>query len=178
MTFEETPLAGLLVVTPNVFKDNRGYFKEVYTEKNYLPYRIGPFVQQNHSHSHKGVMRGLHYQIKHPQGKFVQVTSGSIWDVAVDLRRPSPTFGKWFGLELSETNHKMFWIPPGFAHGFITLTDSVDVLYSVTDYRYAEHERTIAWNDPDLNISWNVPVLDISTKDKEASLFKDAEIYG
>ncbi|RMF26137.1 MAG: dTDP-4-dehydrorhamnose 3,5-epimerase, partial [Cyanobacteria bacterium J083] len=136
------------------------------------------FVQDNHSRSTKNVLRGLHYQIKQPQGKLVRVVTGAVYDVAVDLRKSSPTFGEWVGCLLSAENKKQFWIPPGFAHGFYVLSDVADFLYKTTDYYAREHERTVLWNDPDLAIDWQLvgePIL--SPKDKEANRFKRAEVY-
>lgn len=162
------------VVTPKVFEDERGFFFESFNDK----YFNNSFVQDNHSRSSKNVLRGLHYQVNLPQGKLVRVVSGEILDVAVDLRKSSPTFGKWVAEKLSATNFKQLWIPPGFAHGFIVLSESADVLYKTDQYWYKEHDRSIRWNDPDLCIDWEnsqPPIL--SEKDATACWFKDAEIF-
>jgi dTDP-4-dehydrorhamnose 3,5-epimerase len=164
-----------------VFKDERGYFFESYSQRNFVELTgcSVNFVQDNHSHSARHVLRGLHYQIRQPQGKLVRVVSGAIWDVAVDLRMRSPTFGQWVGHMLSADNKHMLWIPPGFAHGFVVLSNSADCLYKTSDYWAPEHERTILWNDPDLAIDWQLngeaPIL--SAKDQAGKRFKDAEVF-
>jgi len=173
-----TEIPEVFLVKPNVFEDRRGYFLESYNERALSSIGFNQhFVQDNHSHSRKGVLRGLHHQIKHPQGKLVRAIYGEIFDVAVDLRRDSAFFGKWLGRRLSSDNKLMMWIPPGFAHGFVVLSESADVLYKTTDYYAPEFERTILWNDPDLAISWPLtgnPV--ISEKDMRGTRLKDAEL--
>jgi dTDP-4-dehydrorhamnose 3,5-epimerase len=151
-----TPLDGVLIVEPKVFGDARGFFFESFNAREFeAATGISTlFVQDNHSRSAQGVLRGLHVQARHPQGKLVRVTSGEVFDVAVDIRRNSTTFGKWFGLHLSADNKKQLWIPPGLAHGFLVLSESAEFLYKTTDYWYPEFERSIAWNDPDLSIDW------------------------
>jgi len=155
MKVQVTQIAGVLIVEPDVFGDDRGFFLESYNERAMREIGIDAhFVQDNHSRSQRNVLRGLHYQISQPQGKLVRVVRGSVFDVAVDIRRNSPTFRKWVGVELSAENKRMFWLPPGMAHGFVVLSDSADFLYKATDYYAPEFERTILWNDPDLGIEW------------------------
>jgi len=177
MKVTTTPLSGVLLLEPKVFRDDRGFFLESYnqTALNELGIR-GSFVQDNHSWSGKNVLRGLHYQVHpHPQGKLVRVIGGEILDVAVDLRRGSPTFGKWHGAKLSGENFKMLWIPAGFAHGFHVLSASAHVLYKATDFYHPECERTLAWNDPDLAIDWDLKGAPIvSAKDAVGISLKDA----
>jgi len=179
MNVSETSLPGVLVITPRVFGDERGFFLESYNEKRMSDMGIRErFVQDNHSCSSQNVLRGLHYQIKHPQGKLVRVVAGEILDVAVDLRTKSPALGRWHGVTLSADNKKMLWVPPGLAHGFLVLSDSAQVLYKTTDFYYPEFERTLAWNDPDLNIAWQLkgePI--VSAKDALGVSFKDAEKF-
>ena len=176
----ETSLPEVKVIEPRVFEDARGFFFESYNVRAFEQ-AIAPgfeFVQDNHSRSHKGVLRGMHYQIQHPQGKLVRVVSGEVFDVAVDLRRGSPTFGKWAGALLSAENKRQMWIPPGFAHGFVVLSDAAEVLYKTTDYWYPEHERCLLWNDPDVAIAWPVdfePIL--AAKDASAQRLRDAEVF-
>jgi len=174
-----TPLFGLLVLEPRVFGDSRGFFVETYNERTMADVGIRErFVQDNHSLSARGVLRGLHYQLGHPQGKLIRVVAGEIFDVAVDLRRSSATFGKWYGTNLSGENHRQMWVPVGFAHGFSVLSESAHVLYKTTDFYAPECERTIAWNDPDLAIDWRlkgVPV--ISGKDQHGTRFRDADVF-
>ncbi|MBX9578568.1 MAG: dTDP-4-dehydrorhamnose 3,5-epimerase [Chthoniobacterales bacterium] len=161
MKVTKTSMEGLLILEPMVFGDERGFFYESYNQRDFLK-KVGldvTFVQANHSHSVQGVLRGLHYQVKQPQGKLVSVIRGKIFDVVVDLRQGSSTFGKWESFELSEENRKQLWIPPGFAHGFLTLSKSGDVLYKTTDYYAPEHERTLAWNDPEISVSWPLEEL-------------------
>lgn len=158
MKVQPTRLPDVLVIEPQVFSDERGYFLEAWHEQRLRSVGIDErFVQDNHSQSARDVLRGLHYQLCHPQGKLVRVVTGSIFDVAVDLRRGSPTFGQWTGVTLSEENHRMLWIPRGFAHGFYTLDGPVHLLYKCTDYYAPEDERCIVWNDPDLAVSWPIP---------------------
>ena len=156
MKVTPTTIADVLVIEPKVFGDARGFFYESFNQKafNDATGLDVNFVQDNHSRSAKGVLRGLHYQIEQPQGKLVRVVRGAVFDVAVDIRKDSPTFGKWVGVELSEENHKQLWVPPGFAHGFVVLSDFADFLYKTTDYYAPEYERCIAWNDPDICIDW------------------------
>ena len=152
----ETAIPGLLILEPKVFGDARGFFMESYNAKVFHDATgLSPnFVQDNHSRSGKGVLRGLHYQIEQAQGKLVRVTRGAVFDVAVDLRQSSPTFGQWVGIELSEENNRQFWIPPGFAHGFLVTSDSADFLYKTTDYYAPQFERSLAWNDPTVGVAW------------------------
>jgi dTDP-4-dehydrorhamnose 3,5-epimerase len=176
-----TPLQGLLVLEPKVFGDDRGFFFESFNAKRFaeLTGVTAEFVQDNHSRSAKGVLRGLHYQIQQAQGKLVRATAGSVFDVAVDIRKSSPTFGQWFGIELSAENKRQMWIPPGFAHGFVVTSDSAEFLYKTTDYWAPEHERSILWNDPAIGIQW--PALDaaplLSGKDAAAALLANAEVF-
>jgi dTDP-4-dehydrorhamnose 3,5-epimerase len=169
----------VLLIEPKVFGDARGFFLESWNERAFLKAGIkARFVQDNHSRSARNVVRGLHYQIKQPQGKLIRVTAGEVFDVAVDIRRSSPTFGKWIGNKLSGENKLMMWIPPGFAHGFSVLSEYAEFLYKTTDYYSPEHERTILWNDPDLAISWQVsgePLL--SANDRAGIPFKKAEVF-
>jgi len=163
MPYTATPTAipDVLVLEPKVFGDARGFFFESFNQRDFAQatgLQGVQFVQDNHSKSSQGVLRGLHYQVQHPQGKLVRVVQGRVFDVAVDIRRSSPTFGQWVGLELSADNHKQLWIPPGLAHGFLVLSESAEFLYKTTDYWYPEHERSLAWNDPTLNIGWPLPV--------------------
>lgn len=180
MKVTPTAIPEVLLIEPRVFGDERGFFFESYNERAWqqatgLDTR---FVQHNHSRSGRHVLRGLHYQIRQPQGKLVRVVRGEVFDVAVDLRRSSPTFGRWAGAILSEANKHLFWVPPGFAHGFLVLSESADFLYLATDFYAPEHERAVIWNDPDLDIAWPLqgePVL--SAKDKAAPSFRSAEVY-
>jgi dTDP-4-dehydrorhamnose 3,5-epimerase len=152
-----TSLPGVLLLEPRVFGDDRGFFLESYNQRTFAEFGIPePFVQDNHSYSEKNVIRGLHYQIRQPQGKLVRVITGEILDVALDLRRTSPTFGKWESFRLSGENKQLLWIPRGFAHGFRVVSESAHVLYKATDFYAPEHERTVAWNDPALNIDWQL----------------------
>ena len=180
MKIIETSIPDVYIFEPTVFGDERGFFFESFNENNFteLTGRIDKFVQDNHSRSSKNVLRGLHYQIEQPQGKLVRVISGKVFDVAVDLRKSSLTFGQWVGEILSEENKRMLWVPPGFAHAFLVLSDSTDFLYKTTDYYAPEHERTLAWDDPEININWPLetsPIL--SDKDREGSLFNKCEVY-
>ncbi|HZR58777.1 MAG TPA: dTDP-4-dehydrorhamnose 3,5-epimerase [Terriglobales bacterium] len=179
MKVTQTSLPGVLLLEPRVFADERGFFLESYNETKMAEIGIRErFVQDNHSYSSKGVLRGLHYQLRHPQGKLIRVVSGEIFDVAVDLRRGSPTFGKWYGAMLSAENKRMLWIPPSMAHGFSVLSDRADVLYKATDFYHPESERTILWNDPQLNIGWQIkgePI--VSAKDRMGVVFSVAEAF-
>jgi dTDP-4-dehydrorhamnose 3,5-epimerase len=174
-----SPIPGLLLLDPKVFGDARGFFLESYNERVMADLGIRErFVQDNQSFSTRNVLRGLHYQVCHPQGKLVRVVSGEIFDVAVDLRRSSPSFGKWHGVDLSGENKVMFWIPPGFAHGFRVISEAAYVLYKSTDFYHPECEHTLAWNDPDLNIDWQLkgePI--ISAKDALGLRFREAEVF-
>ena len=176
-----TPAASpdVLIIEPKIFVDARGFFLESWNERAFREAGIkAHFVQDNHSRSARNAVRGLHYQIKQPQGKLVRVTAGEVIDVVVDIRRSSPTFGKWVGTKLSGENKLMMWIPPGFAHGFAVLSEYAEFLYKTTDYYSPEYERTILWNDPNLAISWQVsgePLL--SEKDRAGTPFKQAEVF-
>ena len=164
MKVTPTAIVEVLIIEPKVFGDTRGFFYESFNQNafNDATSTNHQFVQDNHSRSAKGVLRGLHYQIRQPQGKLVRVTRGTVFDVAVDIRKSSPTFGQWVGVKLSEDNHRQLWVPPGFAHGFVVLSDSADFLYKTTDYYAPEHERCIAWNDPSIGIEWPLAQHDIS----------------
>lgn len=181
MRLVETALKDALVIEPKVFGDARGFFLESWNRRTFAQLGLDlDFVQDNHSRSARGVLRGLHYQLKQPQGKLVRVVSGAVFDVAVDLRRSSPTFGQWAGVELSAENQRMFWVPPGFAHGFLVLSESADFLYKATDYYAPEHERCIAWNDAGLAIDWpldGIGTPTLAAKDAAAAGFEDAEVY-
>jgi len=176
----KTSLQDVLIFEPKVFGDTRGFFFESFNARRFaeLTGITTPFVQDNHSRSQKGVLRGLHYQIRQPQGKLVRVVAGDVYDVAVDLRRSSPDFGKWTGITLSAENKRIVWIPAGFAHGFVVLSDSAEFLYKTTDYWAPEHERCIRWNDSSLAIDWPVSgnVL-VSAKDAQGVAFADAEVF-
>lgn len=175
----ETSLPSILILEPRVFGDQRGFFFESHNKKALAKAGIADeFVQDNHSRSVRNVLRGLHYQIKQPQGKLIRVIQGEVFDVAVDIRRSSPNFGKWVGFNLSAENKRVAWIPPGFAHGFLVLSEAAEFLYKTTDYYAPEHERCIIWNDPDLAINWPLlgePIL--SAKDKIGQTVKSAELY-
>ena len=180
MQVTPTAIPEVLLIEPQVFGDSRGFFYESFNEKRWRE-RTGldrTFVQDNHSRSQQGVLRGLHYQIRQPQGKLVRVVVGEVFDVAVDLRRTSPTFGRWVGMVLSAENKKQLWVPEGFGHGFLVLSTHAEFLYRTTDYYAPEHERCIIWNDPDLAITWPIdsaPLL--SAKDGGGLPFRDAEVY-
>jgi dTDP-4-dehydrorhamnose 3,5-epimerase len=180
MKLTATSIPDVVVLEPRVFADERGYFFESYSEKTWADLGIGPrFVQDNHSFSVRNVLRGLHYQIENAQGKLVRVARGEILDVAVDIRRSSPTFGKWESVRLSDDNKHMLWIPPGFAHAFAVLSDTAHVLYKTTDFYFPQAERTILWNDPVLKIDWELGVEPIvSAKDRNGKLFHEAETFG
>ena len=173
-------LPGVLVLEPRVFQDERGFFLESYNRRTFREATglEAEFVQDNQSFSVRNVLRGLHYQIRQPQGKLVRVTAGEVYDVAVDLRRSSQHFGKWVGFTLSAESKRMAWIPPGFAHGFLVLSESAEFLYKTTDYYAPEHERTLLWNDPALGIDWplkGAPVL--AAKDKTGKPLREAEAF-
>ncbi len=168
MNVVRTPLPGVLLIEPKVFGDDRGFFVELYRQQRYGKAGVDlSFVQDNHSRSSRGVLRGLHYQIEHPQGKLVTVITGEVYDVAVDIRRGSPTFGKWFGCVLSAADHRQLFIPPGLAHGFCTMSESADVLYKCTDVYRPEDEAGVLWSDPDLAIDWPAMTPILSAKDGE-----------
>ncbi|MEE4384754.1 MAG: dTDP-4-dehydrorhamnose 3,5-epimerase [Pseudomonadales bacterium] len=176
-----TDLPDVRLLEPKVFGDERGFFMETWQRRSFAELGIDhDFVQDNHSRSARGILRGLHYQIRQPQGKLVRVTAGEVFDVAVDLRRSSPTFGRWVGVTLSAENHRMLWVPPGFAHGFYVTSESADFQYKCTDYYAPEHERAVRWDAPELAIAWpmgpgETPVL--STKDSRAPALTDAATY-
>jgi dTDP-4-dehydrorhamnose 3,5-epimerase len=175
-----TAIADVLILEPKVFGDERGFFFESFNQRrfNELTGTDLQFVQDNHSRSAKNVLRGLHYQIQQPQGKLVRVVQGSVYDVAVDIRRSSATFGQHVGVELSAENKRMLWVPPGFAHGFVVLSETAEFLYKTTDYWAPEFERSIAWNDPSLDIKWPVQQQpSLSEKDLKATLFAQAKIF-
>ncbi len=176
----ETTIPEVLIVEPTVFGDERGFFFESFNARRFaeLTGVHSHFVQDNHSRSVKGVLRGLHYQICQPQGKLVRVVSGEVWDVAVDLRRSSPTFGQWVGVTLSAENKRQLWIPEGFAHGFVVVSESAEFLYKTTDYWAPEHERCIAWNDPTLALPWPLEgEPSLSAKDKLGVALSEAELF-
>lgn len=180
-TVTPTAIADVLVLEPKVFGDARGFFLESYNQRDFeqaTGLRVN-FVQDNHSRSSRGVLRGLHYQIQHAQGKLVRVTQGEVFDVVVDMRRSSPTFGRWVGETLSGTHHKQMWVPPGCAHGFVVLSDTADFLYKTTDYWYPEHERSVLWSDPDLAIAWPLqgkqPTL--AAKDAQGTPWRQAQAF-
>ena len=174
-----TSLPGVVILEPCVFTDERGFFLESYNQRAFVELGIGEkFVQDNHSSSQRNVLRGLHYQIKNVQGKLVRAVEGEILDVAVDVRRSSPRFGGWEAVRLSDQNKRMLWIPPGCAHGFLVISKQAQVLYKATDYYSPEHERTLMWNDPDLNIAWDVegePI--VSAKDQRGVVLREAETF-
>ena len=180
MKIIETEIPEAFVIEPRVFGDDRGFFFESYNQRQWeeLVGRAPQFVQHNHSRSIRNVLRGLHYQIRQPQGKLVRVLAGEVFDVAVDIRRSSPTFGRWAGVYLSADNKRQFWVPEGFAHGFLVLSDFADFLYLATDFYAPRYERAIAWNDPALGIQWPLagePIL--SGKDRTAPLLQEADLY-
>lgn len=175
-----TGLPDILIVEPKVFGDERGFFFESFNARRFqeLSGVADAFVQDNHSRSARNVLRGLHYQIQHPQGKLVRVSSGEVLDIAVDIRKSSPTFGRWIGVILSAENKRQLWVPPGFAHGFVVRSDYAEFLYKTTDYWMPEYERSILWNDPAIGIDWNMqapPVM--SAKDVNGTLLADAEVF-
>lgn len=180
MKIVECSIEGPLIIEPQVFGDARGFFMESWNAVQFADAGLDiPFVQDNHSRSQKGVLRGMHFQNPGPQGKLVRVVSGAVFDVAVDLRRSSPTFGKWAGVELSSANKRMFWVPRGFAHGFLTLEDNTDFLYKCDAPYRPDSEHSLAWDDPDVGIDWPVEGLDIqlSAKDREGTALNDLETF-
>ena len=180
MKVVETSIPDVLIIEPKVFGDERGFFYESF---NAAAFEAATglkrqFVQDNHSKSQRGVLRGLHYQIQQPQGKLVRVVAGEVFDVAVDLRKSSPSFGRWFGTHLSAQNQRQLWIPEGFAHGFVVLSESAEFLYKTTDYYAPEHERSLLWNDPALGIQWSIDEApQLSAKDQAGKLLRDAELF-
>lgn len=181
MKFSPTGIPDVVLIEPRVFGDSRGFFMETWQQKEFAAAGIqAEFVQDNHSMSTRGTLRGLHYQIQQPQGKLIRVVRGEVYDVAVDLRRGSATFGHWVGMHLSAENRRILWVPPGFAHGFYVTEDSAEFLYKCTDFYAPEHERTIVWNDQDLAIDWPlIPEAEVvlSGKDRAGTAFKDAECF-
>ena len=175
-----TDIPEVLIIEPRVFGDERGFFFESFNARDFAQ-ATGldvAFVQDNHSRSARGVLRGLHYQIRQPQGKLVRVVAGEVWDVAVDLRRASPTFGQWVGVTLSAANHRQLWVPAGFAHGFVVVSETAEFLYKTTDYYAPEHERCLAWNDPTLAIPWPLQgAPSLSAKDMKGRMLQDAETF-
>jgi dTDP-4-dehydrorhamnose 3,5-epimerase len=178
-----TALPEVMIVEPRVFGDTRGFFFESFNAKAFEQATgvATNFVQDNHSRSARGVLRGLHYQIRQPQGKLVRVAAGRVFDVAVDLRRSSPRFGQWVGVELTGENHRQLWVPAGFGHGFVVLSESADFLYKTTDYYAPEHERAVVWNDAQIGVEWPLAELDrpvaLSAKDAAAPRLADAELF-
>ncbi|WP_250490214.1 dTDP-4-dehydrorhamnose 3,5-epimerase [Caballeronia sp. INML2] len=175
-----TALPEVKIIEPKVFGDARGFFYESFNAREFAEHVESgvEFVQDNHSRSAKGVLRGLHYQIQHAQGKLVRVVEGEVFDVAVDIRQSSPNFGKWVGVNLSEENHRQLWVPPGFAHGFVVLSESAQFLYKTTDYWFQAHERSIVWNDPEIGIEWPIdfePLL--AAKDAAGKRLAEAEVF-
>lgn len=181
MNVIQTRLQGLCIIEPKIFGDARGFFYESFNARKFaeLTGVTLPFVQDNHSKSAKNVLRGLHYQIQQAQGKLVRVTAGEVFDIALDIRRSSPTFGQWESFYLSAENKRQVWIPPGFAHGFVVVSESAEFLYKTTDYWAPEFERSILWNDPALGINWPLDGAEplLSNKDKEGKLLIDAEVF-
>ncbi|MFC4518882.1 dTDP-4-dehydrorhamnose 3,5-epimerase [Cupriavidus pinatubonensis] len=181
LTVIRTAIPDVMIIEPKVFGDNRGFFFESFNSREFEEVTgvVRTFVQDNHSRSSRNVLRGLHYQIQHPQGKLVRATVGEVFDVAVDLRKSSSTFGQWVGVHLSADNKRQLWVPEGFAHGFVVTSDYAEFLYKTTDYWYPEHERSLLWNDPKLNIQWPIqgdPVL--AAKDANGKRLADAEYFG
>lgn len=180
MNIITTKIPEVLTIEPKVFADSRGFFYESFNQKSFSQETgiTSQFVQDNHSRSAQNVLRGLHYQIQQPQGKLVRVVAGSVLDVAVDIRKSSPSFGQWVSCLLSAQNKRQFWVPPGFAHGFLVVSDVAEVLYKTTDYYAPQHERCILWDDQDLNIAWNLEAEPIiSAKDQAGVPFKSAEVF-
>ena len=181
MEIIQTDIKDVKILSPKVFGDDRGFFMETWRENDFKEWVADvDFVQDNHSKSVQGVLRGLHYQIRHPQGKLVRVTSGEVFDVAVDIRKESPDFGKWVGVVLSEENKKMFWVPPGFAHGFYVISPVAEFVYKCTDYYAPDYEKSIIWNDPAIKIQW--PLVEgvtpqLSVKDEQGVSLENAEVF-
>ena len=181
MKLIETAISDVKILEPKVFGDERGFFLESWNANTFAALGLDlQFVQDNHSRSRQGILRGLHYQLQNPQGKLVRVTQGAVFDVAVDIRRSSPTFGQWVGVELSANNHRMLWVPAGFAHGFYVLSESADFQYKCTDFYNPAAEKSILWNDATLNIQWpliNKQAPQLSAKDEQGTLFVQAEVF-
>lgn len=181
MKVVRTSIPELLILEPRVFGDARGFFMESFNARTFAEVTglETDFVQDNHSRSQRGVLRGLHYQLRQAQGKLVRVASGRVFDVAVNMRRSSPTFGRWEGVELSEDNHRQFWVPPGFAHGFVVLSETADFLYKTTDYYAPEHERCLAWDDPTVAVDWQLEGIEplLSAKDRVGKSLAEAEAF-
>jgi dTDP-4-dehydrorhamnose 3,5-epimerase len=181
MEFVPTSIPDVILVKPRVFGDARGYFFESWEARKFARGGLDlQFCQDNENLSGRHVLRGLHYQLTKPQGKLVRVVTGAVWDIAVDMRRSSPTFGKWVGAELNDENHHMLWVPPGFAHGFVVLSETTRFLYKCTDFYAPEDEQAIAWNDPDLQIDWRLPAgiePNLSARDRAAGRFRSAPTY-
>lgn len=181
MKIIHTHIPDVLIIEPDVFGDERGFFMESWHQQKFADAGLNmKFVQDNHSRSSQGILRGLHYQVEHTQGKLVRVTQGQVFDVAVDVRRSSPTFGQWAGTELSDKNHRMFWVPEGFAHGFYVMSESADFQYKCTDFYAPEHEHCLRWDDPAIGIDW--PLIDgqapqLSGKDSEGLLLSNAQVF-
>lgn len=180
MNVIRTKIPDVLIIEPKVFEDKRGYFQESWNKRTFENTAgiKADFVQDNHSRSVKNTLRGLHYQIKQPQGKLVRVVTGKVFDVVVDLRKSSPTFGEWEGIELSAENHRQLWVPEGFAHGFLILSDTADFLYKTTTYYAPEYDRCLKWNDPDVGVNWPLddePLL--SEKDMKGTAFTEIEVF-
>lgn len=179
MNVIETDLPGVLIIEPKVFGDERGFFFESFNLQRFEEATgVGAdFVQDNHSRSAKNVLRGIHYQVVHPQGKLVRAVVGEVLDVAVDLRRGSPNFGRYAAVRLSAENKRQLWVPPGFGHGFLVLSDVAEFLYKTTEYWYPEHDRTLAWNDPSVGIDWGIENPSLSEKDTRGAALFEAEVY-
>lgn len=181
MKILDTDIPDVKILEPRVYGDSRGFFMETWNKNELRSLGLDlDFVQDNHSKSGRNILRGLHYQIENPQGKLVRVVKGEVFDVAVDMRQSSPNFGRWVGVYLNDSNKRMLWIPPGFAHGFYVNSDCAEFLYKCTDYYYPEHERTLLWNDPDLSIAWPIahgiqPIL--SEKDQQGALMSDSQYF-
>jgi dTDP-4-dehydrorhamnose 3,5-epimerase len=181
MEFIRTRLPEVILIKPKVFGDARGYFLETWQRHKFAEAGIhADFVQDNHSHSSQWILRGMHYQIQNTQGKLVRVSRGAVYDVAIDVRRSSPNFGQWVGAELTDINHHMLWVPPGFAHGFLTLTETVDFLYKCTDVYAPQHERSIRWDDPAVGIEWPLPagvMPQLAVRDAQAPGIHAADVF-
>ncbi|UUZ68406.1 dTDP-4-dehydrorhamnose 3,5-epimerase [Polaromonas sp. P2-4] len=181
MKATQTSIPEVLIIEPKVFGDARGFFFESFNQKAFneaTGLNETSFVQDNHSRSTKGVLRGLHYQIQHPQGKLVRVTQGEVFDVVVDLRRSSPSFGQWVGVVLSADNKRQLWVPPGFAHGFVVTSEAAEFLYKTTDYWYPEHERSLLWSDPDVDVEWPIEgEPQLAAKDTAGKRLQQAEVF-
>jgi dTDP-4-dehydrorhamnose 3,5-epimerase len=181
MKFQNTPIQDVVLIEPQVFGDDRGFFLETWQAEKFSAAGIdATFVQDNHSRSAKWTLRGLHFQVEHTQGKLVRVVAGSVFDVVVDLRRSSPSFGKWWGVELSAENHRLLWVPEGLAHGILVTSESADFLYKCTDFYSPTHERTLAWNEPALAIDWPLPrglSPRLSSKDAQGMTFENSEKF-